>query len=49
MQCSQFNSLQDKNHKNNNNKSFQDGDQAIGKRTGKMLLIQRQRKNEMHS
>ena len=34
MQCSQFNSLQDKNHKNNNNKSFQDGDQATGKRTG---------------
>lgn len=44
MQCSQFNSLQDKSHENNNNKSFQDGDQVIGKRTGKTLSIQRQGK-----
>lgn len=50
MQFSQFNSLQDKKKKKHKNDSIniQNHDQAIKKRIGKMLLLQRQRKKEMH-
>lgn len=49
MQFSQFNSLQDKKKKHKNDSiNIQNHDQAIEKRIGKMLLLQRQRKKEMH-